>query len=623
MKFDSSGPATELGAGWIAAGGTRADRAVSRWLPAVIVLATAIYLCCAPFAISHLDFARDAGVALGIANGERWPLYGPLLNGNLHLGPAWYYLLAAPLWLTHSWIVVVMMIASIAALKFPLAYALGSRLVDPWFGVLWALMLGLPGWNSLDALLMEHTSFVATCVLGFFWMLVRYAETSASRHFYGLALLYALSLHAHPSTYALALVAVPLIARPWWASPAKWRDLAVAALVFLVPFAPFLASQLAAGSPDIRGAFDYLATGGGLGKISDIPAVTRGMLVTGPELIARSVLGIHGPWAEAYSIVYGLLWATVAAGLVTSLSSWATRRVAMIGVAIVVCVAVSVVLIRAVTPYYMSFVVLTLVSGLAALGLRSAMTVSVIRYLAYGVTAVVAVLPIVLAIGAARTFSDGLYPFAVWPLFDIKKPYQEGPPLPFAPAYALASIGDTLCANRTVVAHGALAFHLLHDYGLETKLQCAAPPAIKLGGVEPIDAAHVAGLSRVMLRGAQRGATGFDSIVDAGPLSLFAVRRVINPAAGESPAAPGTFPPTRYTFGAPARVTLQFDARCDEIVVVTNMYYAFASDPKVVAILNGNTVQPAAADALSAAYVCSDARESTASWRRLSPNAST
>jgi hypothetical protein len=51
----------------------------------------------------------------------------------------------------------------------------------------------------------------------------------------------------------------------------------------------------------------------------------------------------------------------------------------MIAIAAVVCVAVSVVLIRAVTPYYMSFVVLTLVSGLAALGLRSAMAVSGFR----------------------------------------------------------------------------------------------------------------------------------------------------------------------------------------------------------------------------------------------------
>ena len=403
-------------------------------------------------------------------------------------------------------------------------------------------MLGLPGWNSLDVMLMEHTSFVATCVLGFFWMLARYTETAAARYLYGVALLYALSLHAHPSTYGLAFVAMPFLARPWWASPTKWRELAIAAAVFLVPFAPFLASQLGAGASDIRGAFDYLATAGGLGNIADFPAVMRGMFVTGPELIAKSVLGIRGPWAEAYSIFYGLLWATVAAGLVSSFSTWGTRRTAIVAAAIVVAVAISVVLIRAVTPYYMSFVILTLLMGLAALGLRSAMALPGIRYLAYGVTAGVAVLPIVLAIGAARTFSHGLYPFAVWPLFDIKKPYREGAPLPFAPAYAIAAIGDALCANRTVVAHGALAFHLLHDYALETRLQCQAPPAVRLGGIEPADAAHVAGLSRALLRNAPLDSAKGNRIAEAGPFAFFRVNRVLSPASGESTAKPGTLP---------------------------------------------------------------------------------
>ena len=319
MKFDPGGPATELGVGWLAAGKPRADRALSRWPSAVIVFAMVTYLCCAPFAISHLDFARDIGVALGIASGERWPLYGPLLNGNLHLGPAWYYLLAVPLWLTHSWIVVVLMIALIAALKFPLAYALGSRLVDPWFGVLWALMLGLPGWNSLDVLLMEHTSFVATCVPRFpldGGSLLGNGDRPAISMV--VALLYALALHAHPSTYALAFVAAPFLVRPWWASPTKWRDLVDRCAVFLAAVRAFPREPGWAGSSDIRGAFDYFATAGGLGKISDFPAVMRGMFVTGPELIAKSVLGIRGPWAEAYSIFYGLLWATVAAGLVSS-----------------------------------------------------------------------------------------------------------------------------------------------------------------------------------------------------------------------------------------------------------------------------------------------------------------
>ena len=49
---------------------------------------------------------------------------------------------------------------------------------------------------------------------------------------------------------------------------------------------------------------------------------------------------------------------------------------------------------------------------------------------------------------------------------------------------------------------------------------------------------------------------------------------------------------------------------------MTNMYYAFASDPKVVATLNGSTVRPAAADALSTVYACTDSSStSPASWQ--------
>ena len=175
----------------------------------------------------------------------------------------------------------------------------------------------------------------------------------------GIALLYALSLHAHPSTYALALMAMPFIVRAWWSSPAKWRELAMAALVFLAPFAPFVASRLAAGSPDIRGAFDFLATAGGLGRISDVPAVMRGVFVTGPELIAKSVLGIRGTVAEAYSIFYGAsLGDDRRRARVLAPRRGRTRRAADDSRRDRrSAVAVSVVLIRAVTPYYMSFVV--------------------------------------------------------------------------------------------------------------------------------------------------------------------------------------------------------------------------------------------------------------------------
>jgi hypothetical protein len=608
--------ASDLGAGWLAPGEARDDSASRRWAPAAIVFAMIVYLCTAPFAVSHLDFTRDVGIAYGIANGERWPLQGPVLNYNLHLGPLWYYLLAIPLRLTHSWLGVVLVVALIASLKFPLAYALGSRIVDPLFGVLWALLLALPGWNSFDVVLVEHTSLVATCTLAFFWMLLRYFETGSARYLYGVALMYSLALHAHPSTYALALVAAPFLLRRWWASTGKWRELVVAAFVFLVPLLPFVASQIVEGPTAIWNAVDYLTTAEGLGKISDFPAVMRGIFMTGPEIVAKSILGVRGASAEAYSVFYGVFWAIVAAGLMSSLAMPQMRGTTITAIVIVAVVALSVVLMRAVTTYYMTFVVLTLLLGVAALGLRSAIAVSGIRYFAYALIACVALLPIALTIGAARTFANGLYPFAIWPLFDVKRPYQEGARVPLMPAYAMSSVADALCTDRTVVAHGALAFHLLHDYALETKLKCSAPPVINLGGTEPRDATHVAGISRLVLRGSVKDSARADAVARAGPLGLFPVKRIVNPIKGESTAPPGTYPPTRSTFGAPERFALQFDARCDEVVVVTNMYYWFATNPGVDAVLNGNPVQPMATDAVSAAYACKDASpESTATWQ--------
>src|SRR5262245_27325546 len=62
-----------------------------------------VYLVPAPYAAVHLDLARDIYTALRVAQGEKFPLLGPILASTLHLGPIWYYLLALPLLLGNSW----------------------------------------------------------------------------------------------------------------------------------------------------------------------------------------------------------------------------------------------------------------------------------------------------------------------------------------------------------------------------------------------------------------------------------------------------------------------------------------------------------------------------------------
>jgi hypothetical protein len=465
-------------------------------------------------------------------------------------------------------------------------------------------------------MVIEHTSLVATCALGFLWLALRYRESGAARHLYGIALVYALALHAHPSTYGLALVGAPLIWRRWQSSAGRWRELGIAGFLFLLPFLPFIAVQDFGGSPDRRATADYFSGAGSLGKLSHLPDLLHGLFVTGPQYIGGSVLRLDGRWADAYAIFLGVLWAVVLAGLVSSLAARSTRRAATTGIAIVVAVGLSVLFIRAYTPYYMSFVVLTLLLGLAAFGLRAAIALPGFRHLAHAVIAGAALLPVVVSIGAARTFSEGSLPFAAFPLFDVKRPYVEGPPLPFVPAHAVRTVGKALCSSPAVVAHGALAFHMLHDYALDARLRCDSSTLVRLGGREPADATHIAGLSTRLLRDAQVDPARADSFAKAGPLSLFRVTQILNPASGEGLSKPGTYPPAPFTFGPAKTLSLQFDARCDEMVVVTNMYHAgFAPDPTVVAAIDGKAVQPAAADALSKVYACRDgAPDAHVSW---------
>ena len=116
--------------------------------------------------------------------------------------------------------------------------------------------------------------------------------------------------------------------------------------------------------------------------------------------------------------------------------------------------------------------------------------------------------PLIAEVGSARTLANGSYRFSFWPLFDIKMPYAPGVPLPFVPAYAMATSGDILCESRKVVAHGAYAFHLLHDYGIEARLSCDRVTVVHIGGSEANVGEHWVGLSRDLLRARSRRCRG-------------------------------------------------------------------------------------------------------------------
>ena len=563
----------------------------------------AVYIAAVPFSITHLDLARDMGIALDIVDGVAFPAQGPVLAPTLardfHLGPAWYYLLALPLAATHSWLATVFVVGVVAAAKLPLAYAVGARLVDSRFGLLWALLLLLPGWATFEPLLVLHQSLISACTLALLWCCLRYFQEGRGSHLIAAAFLLALAPHAHPSTYGLVLIMAVVLLLGWLRAGHPAGVALAATLAFAVPFAPYLVHQSRVGFPAFAAAASYFESEGGPGAVGNLPALLRGITFTGPETVLRSFLGDWGAGPTVVALAYGVVYATALAGLVSWLRRGAHRRLIAASIALVLALALSVAAVRLSTPYYMTFVVTAPLAGVLALGIRACADLPPLSRLLGPIVGIVAALALIATGASARALSAGAYRFAFTPLFDVQAPGSAGIPLPFVPAYAIAESGRFLCAHRELVVHGAYAVHLLHDYALEARLGCYQRPLIRLGGAAPRDAVHVTGIAQSMARVLGARATG-----RVGPLALSPVAQVLSPAQGSLVRDHRYYPPVPAEYGAPQRRELGFVAGADEAVLVTNLDFAFAADPEVTATVDGRSVTPVARDGLTTAFVC-------------------
>ena len=73
------------------------------------------------------DPARDLAVALGIVDGVKYPLEGPLLGEHLHSGPLYFYVLAIPFFVSKN-IRLIFATTSSAVTSLPFTRRLASLL---------------------------------------------------------------------------------------------------------------------------------------------------------------------------------------------------------------------------------------------------------------------------------------------------------------------------------------------------------------------------------------------------------------------------------------------------------------------------------------------------------------
>jgi len=466
---------------------------IPAWLGlALVALAMAIYIAGYAWSVPHTDTADELVHAYAIRHGLAYPAEGPFLGRAAHFGPFWFYLTALPLFVRDSWLAAALFIGFVCALKFPLAYHCGKRVLDRDFGVLWAIALLIPGWSSIEEICFLNPNAVDAAVLAVVALCLHgLAAPWRMRHFFVLGLAAGLAMHVHPTAIPVFLLAIPVFARQrreWRASIA--RGTIAAAIGFVLPFVPYLASQAMHGFPDVHSATGYFVRDISIANIVHAPAILFGYVTGGPAAIARYLAGWSEPAAHALGAVFGiaLVVSLLALGSATGRRAWLAFTASFVAFgAWLACM-------RPTTPAQFTWVLLPSVAGLLALGLWALLRYRGARPLVAMIAIASVALNAYFVAAIARTVEGGesALPSSV---LDVGggSPGHVFRDVWF-PAYRHAALGEFLCASAARrVVHGHLAYVVDKDLGLDTLFSCGDRASMLLLSTMP--GTHVFGMT--------------------------------------------------------------------------------------------------------------------------------
>jgi len=556
----------------------------------------ALLLLRVPYAAAHQDLARDMFVAWRLLHGEAVPLEGPVLNGMIHLGPVWYYLLALLQWIGRSWFATIALLGLVASLQVPLAYLLGKELHSRTAGLLWATGLVVPSWTTYEWMLPLHPILSSLFVLGFGLCCLRYWRDGAPRYFYGMALTFTLALHAHPSNIGCAWIGLFVLLR---ASHARvsWHDFALAGLLVLAPLLPFFYADALRGFEDLRKSAAFAANRQAVGSVMNLPALFVAIVYGGSRYLFDPLAGMSARAAHLAAGIVAVGGICGGAGLIAAIRTQRTRAATLFALAATLAVMTTVAIMRAETPYYMTTAAHVLIAGLVAIGLSALGAGVAARALRSAVVGSVVLACAATTYGHARFQIRGAWPFAWWPMFDVLHAPDAIVPLLLTPAYAMDQSGKFLCAQQNPSIHGAYGSQVIHNYAMDMRLACGRGD-VHVGGDES-GRSHWLGLSRAML--AQSGVQWQQRI---GPIGLVRPRRIVTSNPPLLPAAEPRYPAYRPAVEAATPHHLSVPLQAGEHLAISNLAFAFNVDPSVTVSVAGKLVEPVARDRVAQVYAC-------------------
>ncbi|HET6604180.1 MAG TPA: hypothetical protein VFG21_08200 [Xanthomonadaceae bacterium] len=553
------------------------------WSALLVALLMLIEVAMAPWAVALTDTARDLLVADALLDGQ-WPMRGPLLGNTFQLGPWWYLLVALPWAASGSVTVTLVVLALLASLKYPLAFRVGSELLDRRLGLAFAFALAIPGMGSLARLDLTHTCMVELATLAFAYTVLRLVRGAGALWWLALGAAFALALHAHPTTaVVLPLVLWPILVRR--NGPGELAAMVAALIVVAVSLLPMLVAESAEGWPGLQRLLDY---GTGQGARLDPAGALRVLAllpVNGPRLLAENL----APTSIAWLVYSGYALVAVAglAGLFIALRTGGRHRAPVLcALAAAIVIAFAVALLRPVTPYYM----LLVFRPFAALALALALHVLLVRP---GSVRRLAGIALISAFALSASFStawilrteQGLVRLPVATIGDARVPASRGVEVALAPSWRIERAARQWCGPAPTVLHGQLAQVVGVAVGTLLPRRCAGSVRLT-GGADIRGARHLLGLVPAVLQ--RLG-------IEAGWQQAWSLAPSRVVGGGPGLVIPADRPYPYYALEARAPVTLgfDFDAGPEEFIIVATPFDVFDGATHVVLVrVEGGGPQP-------------------------------
>lgn len=515
------------------------------------------------------DTYRDLYYAAGIAAGSEFPSAGPLVFNTAHMGPVWYYVLAFPMAIGGI-PAAIGFAAFLSGLKYPLLFRLMSKLFGVELALLGLAAYALLGWSLFAPVFLTHASVVETLLIlyGLACLRLRTAPSLANAALAGL--LAALAVHGHPTVLPALAAGLIWSLYPTLMSRRTVPQLLCYGLAGVIPFVPYLISQVLNGFSDFQRLGQYSAdTAERSQELMRLLTLWQGVFANGSDGLLR----LYGPESELGRWLWlGLLAALLLAAMVGVLAQLrhSARPIALL-LAFVQISFLFLMVIRPITPYWMIFSLLPVAAVLLALGWRRVLAL-LFRAPVMHHTAIVSLVIV------AATFQIQLVRNMLAAGQHIRMPILEAGSLGFMNVpdrfddttpvnvsridfHAFEPyLGDD-CAPATYRLHWS---HLMETtLGAGVRLHCGNTDSVYLGGPKNLNRAERAALSRTAA--ASIGLTG----PSVGSLVLVPNVEVVYTGRELKLPIPDRFPP-RQDLAPPSEISLQFEAPANAVVGISN-----------------------------------------------------